>query len=143
MINNILLNFLDIYGYHLLHNFAYFPSKRKSVKLSKKQSFIDFFRKHQSFNMLNLVWHKAKIMTLAVRSQHSHLAFITNHSNTRFSRENMVDNENLVDNFQLFHLIIGEATRVQILDVTDCISHSTNNLWKGMNPIILPPAMGK
>ena len=32
------------------------------------------------------------------------------------------------------------ATRVQILDETDCISHST---WEGMNPIILPPAMGK
>ena len=25
----------------------------------------------------------------------------------------------------------------------DCISHSTNTLAKGMNPIILPPAMGK
>ena len=35
------------------------------------------------------------------------------------------------------------ATRVQILDETDCISHSTNILGKGMNPIILPPAMGK
>ena len=34
------------------------------------------------------------------------------------------------------------ATRVQILDETDCISHSTNTLGKGMNPIILPPAMG-
>ena len=34
------------------------------------------------------------------------------------------------------------ATRVQILDLTDCISHSTNTLGKGMNPIILPPAMG-
>ena len=33
------------------------------------------------------------------------------------------------------------ATRVQILDETDCISHSTNTLGKGMNPIILPPAM--
>ena len=32
---------------------------------------------------------------------------------------------------------------VQILDLTDCISHSTNALGKGMNPIILPPAMGK
>ena len=31
----------------------------------------------------------------------------------------------------------------QILDETDCISHSTNTLGKGMNPIILPPAMGK
>ena len=30
------------------------------------------------------------------------------------------------------------ATRVQILDETDCISHSTNSLGKGMNPIILP-----
>ena len=29
------------------------------------------------------------------------------------------------------------------LDETDCISHSTNTLGKGMNPIILPPAMGK
>ena len=36
-----------------------------------------------------------------------------------------------------------ELTRVQILDEIDCISHSTNTLWKGMNPIILPPAMGK
>ena len=35
------------------------------------------------------------------------------------------------------------VTRVQILDETDCISHSTNTLGKGMNPIILPPAMGK
>ena len=35
------------------------------------------------------------------------------------------------------------ATRVQILDETDCISHSTNTLGKGMNPIILPPPMGK
>ena len=25
----------------------------------------------------------------------------------------------------------------------DCISDSTNTLGKGMNPIILPPAMGK
>ena len=35
------------------------------------------------------------------------------------------------------------VTRVQILEETDCISHSTNTLGKGMNPIILPPAMGK
>ena len=35
------------------------------------------------------------------------------------------------------------ATRVQILDETDCISHCTNILGKGTNPIILPPAMGK
>ena len=35
------------------------------------------------------------------------------------------------------------ATQVQILDETDSISHSTNTLGKGMNPFILPPAMGK
>ena len=35
------------------------------------------------------------------------------------------------------------AIQVQILDETDCISHHTNTLGKGMNPIILPPAMGK
>ena len=35
------------------------------------------------------------------------------------------------------------VTRVQILDETDCISHSTNTLGKSMNPIILPPAMGR
>ena len=29
------------------------------------------------------------------------------------------------------------------LDAADCISHSTNTLGKSMNPIILPPAMGK
>ena len=38
---------------------------------------------------------------------------------------------------------LDTATQVQILDKTDCISHSTNTLRKGMNPIILPPAMGK
>ena len=35
------------------------------------------------------------------------------------------------------------ATRVQILHETDYISHSSNTLGKGINPIILPPAMGK
>ena len=35
------------------------------------------------------------------------------------------------------------VTQVQILDETDCISHCTNTLGKGMNPTILPPAMGK
>ena len=40
-------------------------------------------------------------------------------------------------------IVVETATRVQILDETDCISHSTNTLGKGMNPIILPPAMGK
>ena len=35
------------------------------------------------------------------------------------------------------------VTRVQTLDETDSISHSTNALGKGMNPIILPPTMGK
>ena len=35
-------------------------------------------------------------------------------------------------------------TRVQILDKTVCISHSTYNTFgKGMNPIILALAMGK
>ena len=33
--------------------------------------------------------------------------------------------------------------RVQILDETYCISHSTNTFGKGINPIILPPAMEK
>ena len=37
----------------------------------------------------------------------------------------------------------GHDERVQILDETDCISHNTNTLGKGMNPIILPPVMGK
>ena len=32
---------------------------------------------------------------------------------------------------------------VIVVDETDCISHCTNTLGKGMNPIILPPAMGK
>ena len=43
----------------------------------------------------------------------------------------------------LSSLEMDTATRVQILDETDCISHSIDTLGKGMNPIILPPAMGK
>ena len=38
---------------------------------------------------------------------------------------------------------MNTVTRVKILDETDCISHSTNTLGKGINPIILPQAMGK
>ena len=38
---------------------------------------------------------------------------------------------------------MNTATRVQILDETDYISYTTNILGKGMNPIILPPAVGK
>ena len=37
-------------------------------------------------------------------------------------------------------IVVGNG---QILDETDCISHSTNTLGEGMNPIILPPVMGK
>ena len=33
--------------------------------------------------------------------------------------------------------------KVDIPDETDCISHSSNSFGKGMNQIILPPAMGK
>ena len=39
-------------------------------------------------------------------------------------------------------IVVGYG-HVQILDQANCISHSTNTLGKGMNPIILPPAMGK
>ena len=45
--------------------------------------------------------------------------------------------------FSISSLCMNTATRVQILNETDCISHRTNTLGKGMNPIILPPAMGK
>ena len=32
---------------------------------------------------------------------------------------------------------------IDTFTIANCISHSTNILGKGMNPIILPPAMGK
>ena len=35
------------------------------------------------------------------------------------------------------------ATQAQILAEADCILHSTNTFRKGMNPIILPPIIGK
>ena len=37
----------------------------------------------------------------------------------------------------------GHGDSSSFLDETDCISHSTNTLGKGMNPVILPPAMSK
>ena len=40
-------------------------------------------------------------------------------------------------------LEMDTVTRVQILDQTNYISHSTNTIGKGMNPIIFPPAIGK
>ena len=38
---------------------------------------------------------------------------------------------------------MNTAIPVKILDEADSISNSTNTLGKGMNQIILPPAMGK
>ena len=40
-------------------------------------------------------------------------------------------------------LDINTVTRDQMLDESVCISHSANALGKGMNSIIVPPAMGK
>ena len=37
----------------------------------------------------------------------------------------------------------GHGDTSSKLDETDCISHSTNTVGKSMNPIILPPDMGK
>ena len=37
----------------------------------------------------------------------------------------------------------GHSDTSSNLNETDCFSQSTNTLGKGMNPIILPPAMGK
>ena len=37
----------------------------------------------------------------------------------------------------------GHMAGVYILDETDCISHTTNTLVKGINSITHPPAMGK
>ena len=42
--------------------------------------------------------------------------------------------------------MIGGARGVTVIvsgNETDHISHSTNTFGKGMNPIILPPTMGK
>ena len=38
---------------------------------------------------------------------------------------------------------MDKVTRVQIPDEVDCILHSSHKLGKGMNPIILPSAMGE
>ena len=35
------------------------------------------------------------------------------------------------------------ATRVQILDEVECISHSTNNIGKDIDSIIIRQGMGK
>ena len=38
---------------------------------------------------------------------------------------------------------MNTAIWVQILDESVCISNYTNSTGKGMNPVILSPAMGK
>ena len=48
--------------------------------------------------------------------------------------------QNLV---HMCHMSDSRLYHLGMLDETDCISHSTNTLGKCMNPIILPPAMGK
>ena len=57
--------------------------------------------------------------------------------------EGASDGEKTCMQNRLWKVIKLRTTRVQILDETDCISHSTHTLGKGMNPIILPPAMDK
>ena len=47
-----------------------------------------------------------------------------------------------IDILIAFRMIVFFAM-VQILDQANCILYSTNILGKGINPIILPPAMGK
>ena len=44
---------------------------------------------------------------------------------------------------QLVSLEMASTTQVQILDEAVCVSLYTNTLWKGMNPSLLPSAMGK
>ena len=39
-------------------------------------------------------------------------------------------------------IVVENGHGVTSSNVADCISHSTNTLGKGINPIILPPAMG-
>ena len=60
---------------------------------------------------------------------------------------NVLDYDIIVSKFDFHsHYYVQQmdtATRVQILADTNCISHSTNTLGKGLNPIIIPPAMGK
>ena len=45
--------------------------------------------------------------------------------------------------FTQVHLLINGSVEGQYITLTDCISHCTNILGKGINPIILPPAMDK
>ena len=47
------------------------------------------------------------------------------------------------DNEWVFHIYQQCRTEELPSDETDCISHSTNTLGNGMNPNILPPAMGR
>ena len=49
----------------------------------------------------------------------------------------------ILKHFQCYFSPKYKSLWVQILYETDCISHSTNTLGKGMNPIIFPPAMDK
>ena len=64
------------------------------------------------------------------------------HSSTLYQRY-IKSNKGLLYGGACGVMEMDTATQVQILNKTDCISHSTNTLGKGMNPIILPLAMGK
>ena len=67
----------------------------------------------------------------------------------------IVSDDCILSSSALSYVVFGGARGVVVIVVgnehgdtssnpgQDCISHSTNTLRKGMNPIILPPAMGK
>ena len=73
----------------------------------------------------------------------------TNHDNFNNNSPNHNTSSSLLASQVLMMIVFvmvivvgnGHSDTVQILGETDCISHSTNTLGKGMNPIILPPAM--
>ncbi len=59
------------------------------------------------------------------------------------SNSDMTNYGRFINQFLPGFELVDTATRVQILDENDCNSHTTNTRGEGMNPIILPPAMGK
>ena len=61
--------------------------------------------------------------------------------NSEYSKPHWQDKARRGGTHCVMVIVVGNG--VQIPDETDCISHSTNTLGKGINPIIFPPAMGK
>ena len=129
-----------------IHIYTHYDITCRNIENSWNQHFLNFFllfslspfsifiylvwscnANHINLINSNLVWKKKLILINQLRCQNK-------------ARVNFFGSINACG---VMVIVAGIGHGNKFKSWTNCISHSTNTLEKGMNPIILPPAMGK